>query len=97
MFALLEKFDINPKKQIIMAGDFNLFFDSELDAQGANPTIKKKSLTKLIELKESYDLCDTWRVQNTKSRRFTFTQKHSSGFFIQHRSITFSFPILFKN
>ena len=29
MFALLKKFDINPKKQIIMAGDFNLLFDSK--------------------------------------------------------------------
>ena len=58
MFALLEKFDINKKTQITMAGDFNLFFDSKLDAQGGNPTIKKKSLAKLIELKKPYDLCD---------------------------------------
>ena len=38
-----------------MAGDFNLFFDLKLDAQGGNPTIKKKTLAKLIELKEIYD------------------------------------------
>ena len=67
MFALLKKFDINPKKQIIMVGDFNLLFDSKLDAQGRNPTIKKL-LAKLTELKESYDLCDIWRVRNMKSR-----------------------------
>ena len=42
MFVLLEKFDTDPKKQLIMAGDFNLFFDAKLDAQGGNPTIKKK-------------------------------------------------------
>ena len=41
MFVLSEKFDINPKKQLIMARDFNLLFDSNLDAQGGNPTIKK--------------------------------------------------------
>ena len=46
--------------------------------------MKKNSLAKLTELKESYDLCDIWRVRNMKSRQFTFTQKHSSGF-IQHR------------
>ena len=63
-----------------MAGDFNLFFDSKLDAQGENPTIKKKSLAKLIELKDSYDLCHIWRLRNTKSRWFTFMQKHSSDF-----------------
>ena len=84
MFALLKKFDINPKIQIIMVGDFNLLFDSKLDAQGGNPTMKKKSLAKLIELKEPYDLCDIWRVRNKKSRLCTFTQQHSSGF-IQRR------------
>ena len=67
-----------------MAEDFNLLFGSKLDAQGGNPTIKKESLAKLIELKESYDLCDIWKVRNMKSRQFPFTQKHSSGF-IQRR------------
>ena len=36
------------------------------------------------KLKESYELCDIWRVRNMKSRQFTFTQQHSSGF-IQRR------------
>ena len=67
-----------------MEGDFNLFFDSKLDVQDGNPAIKKKSLAKLIELKENYGLCNIWRVTNTKSKWFTFTQKYSSGF-IQHR------------
>ena len=67
-----------------MAGDFNILFDSTLDAPGGNPTMKKKSLVKLIERKESYDLCDISRVRNMKSRQFTFIQQHSSGV-IQHR------------
>ena len=33
-----------------MVGHFNLLFDSKLDAQGRNPTIKKKPLAKLVEL-----------------------------------------------
>ena len=57
MFALLKKFNINPKRQIIMAGDFNLLFDSKLNVKGGNPTMKKKPLATLIEIKESYDLC----------------------------------------
>ena len=52
MFVPLEKFDTNLKKQLIVTGDINLFFDSKLDAQDGNPTIKKKSLAKLIELKK---------------------------------------------
>ena len=62
-----------------MAGDFHVFFDTKLDSQSGNPTLKK-SLAKRIELKESYDLCDMWRVRNTKSKWFPFTLKHSSGF-----------------
>ena len=41
-----------------MVGDFNLLFDSKLEVQGENTTMKKVSLAKLIELKKSYDLCD---------------------------------------
>ena len=42
--------------------------------------IERKSRAKVIEFKENFDLCDIWRVRNTKSKRFTFAQKHSSGF-----------------
>ena len=31
----------NPTKQIVIAEDFNLFFDSKLEAQGVNPTLKR--------------------------------------------------------
>ena len=68
LFELLEEFDTNPTKQILTARDFNLSFDLKLDAQGGNPTLKKKSLAKLIEFEESFDLCDIWRVRNTKSK-----------------------------
>ena len=81
---LLKDFDISLTKQVVMAGAFNLFFNSKLEAQGGNPTFKKISLAKLIDFKETYDLCDIWRVGNTRFKRFTFTQKHSLGF-IQRR------------
>ena len=68
MFVLSKNFDTVQKKQLIMARDFNLFLDSKLNAQCENPTIKKTPLAKLIELKESHDLCDIWRVRNTKSK-----------------------------
>ena len=55
LFAQLKTFDINLNKHIILAGDFNLFFNSKLDAAGGNTTLKRKYLAKLIELKEAYD------------------------------------------
>ena len=50
--SLLEKFDVTLEKNLILAGDFNLFLNSKLDAKGKKPAIKKKSLGKLIQLKE---------------------------------------------
>ena len=39
-----------------MAGDFDLFLNSKLDKQDWNPTVKKKCLAELIDLKKSYKL-----------------------------------------
>ena len=36
MYVLLEKFDKNKKKYLIMAEGFDLFFDSKLDAEGGS-------------------------------------------------------------
>ena len=41
-----------------MAEDFNLYFNSTQDAAEGNPPLKRKSLAKLIELKDAYDLYD---------------------------------------
>ena len=53
------------EKHIVLAGDFNFFFDTSLDSNGGKPTLKKKSISKFIELKEKLDLCDIWK--NKKS------------------------------
>ena len=74
LFEILEEFDISLTKQLVMARDFNLFFNSKLNVQGGNPALKNRSLAKLIEFKETYHLCDMWRVRNTKSKWFTFTK-----------------------
>ena len=59
-------------KNFILGGDFNLFFNTSLETQCGNPILKKKSLAKLIEIKETLDLCDIWRIRYSSSKRFTF-------------------------
>ena len=66
-------------KNLILGGDFNLFFDTSLKTQDRNPILKKKSLAKLIEIKKTLDLYDIWRVRNTKSKRSIFHQNDVSG------------------
>ena len=41
--------------------------------------IKQKSVEKLSELKEEYDLCDIWRIRNSTNLFFTFKQNQFSG------------------
>ena len=38
----------------------------------------------MIELIESFELCDIWRIRNPTEKRFTFCQNHISGY-IQRR------------
>ena len=58
-------------KHLVLAGDFNFFFDTSLDSYGGKPTLKKKSIAKFIELKRKFDLCDIWRIRNPKTKTKT--------------------------
>ena len=58
LHLLLDSLDIHRNKQIILAGDFNLFLDTTLEAEGGSPCLKKKSVAKLIKIKEHFYLCD---------------------------------------
>ena len=78
--TLLNFFDINQNKRIIFASDFNIFFGSKLEARRGKPILKKKSIIKLLSIKERLDICDIWRIRNPKCENFIFGQNHSTGF-----------------
>ena len=63
-------------KNIIFGSDFNIIFDSFLDAQGGNPILKKHTLAKKIQIKERLNLVNIWRIRNPKTKRFTFRQQN---------------------
>ena len=68
----LNSLDIHQNKQITLAGDFNIFLDTTLEAKGRSPCLKKKPAAKLIKTKEQFDLCDIWRLRNSDPKQFTF-------------------------
>ena len=82
--SILSNFENTLNHNVIFAGDFNIFFDASLDAKGGTPTLKSRPINKLIELNETFDLCNTRRIRNPKKRKYTFRQKHLSGI-IQRR------------
>ena len=84
LLTMLKTIDINENTNLLLAGDFNVFFNTNLECSGGNPSFKQKSVAKLIEIIETFNLCDIWRIRNPKTKRFTFRQQHCSGF-IQRR------------
>ena len=59
----------------LFRGDFNMYFDTKLDADCGNPKLKVNSLTQLEIKLEENDLCDIFRVQNPYVRRFSWRQR----------------------
>ena len=53
-------------KNIILGGDFNIFFNVAYEARGGNPKMINKSVAKFIHIQESLGLCDIWRIRNPK-------------------------------
>ena len=70
--SLLSFFDINEDRRIIFSGDFNIFFNLKLEARGGKPIPKRKSIIKLVDIREILDICDIWRIRNPKRQNFTF-------------------------
>ena len=66
---MLDDIEIS-NKQIVFGGDFNLILDCKLETNDGNPVLKKKSLANLIEINESLNLCDIWRIR-TPSKNIT--------------------------
>ena len=62
--SLFQNLDVSQNKRIIFADDFNIFLNSKLEAKGGKPLLKRKSIAKLVEMKESLDICDIWRIRN---------------------------------
>ena len=74
-----------------MLETLTVFFNSNLEASGGNPALKKKSVSKLIQLLEKYDLIDIWRIRNPFSKRYTFRKNHFSGYIQRHLDYIFVF------
>lgn len=72
IYERIDGFDLQAETEIIWGGDFNLFFDKDLEAFGGNPTKKFRSLETIQTILEELDMCDIWRVRNPTSRRFTW-------------------------
>ena len=73
--SMLDQIDLDSEYKLIWGGDFNFYFDLDLEADGGQPSIKLMPLAKFESIKQRHDLCDVWRIRNPDSRRFTYRSK----------------------
>ena len=66
---------VKENTQFIWSGDFNVVFDTVLDADGGSPNLKLKSVSKLLSIMSENDLCDIYRVRNPDTVCFTWRRK----------------------
>lgn len=52
--------------------------------EGENPAFKKHYVGKVIDLKETFDRTDIWRIKNPETKQCTFRGKHVLGFLQRH-------------
>ena len=72
----LKTFEDFHNKNVIFERDFNLIFDKTLESAGLSSLLKNHSLSKIIQLTKTFNLCDIWRVCNPHKNLFTLQQKH---------------------
>ena len=93
LVSIIDKVKDIQSKNIVLGGDFNVISDISLECLSGNPRSKKKSITKLIQIKEKFNLCDIWRIRNHKIKRFTFRRQD----LFKEDLITFLFLTFYKN
>ena len=58
LHSFLKNLDISQNKMIIFAGDFDIFFNLKLEAKSGKTLLKRNSIAKLVEIKQSLDICN---------------------------------------
>ena len=61
--------------RVIGCGDFSFIQDTVLDSDGGSPSMNTTSIVQLVQLQNSRDLIDIWRIRNPYTQRFTLRQK----------------------
>ena len=87
--------DIN-NKSIAFGGDFNLYFEAKLEAQGVNTVLKKKSLTKLIQVIKKL-ICAIFGELETQTRSVILFVNKTLRFIFKEDLIIFSYLMFYKN
>ena len=69
-FSALRSF---PNSDVIIAGDWNVHMNVNLDKVGGNPVTSFRARAVIEEATKEFSLVDIWRIRHPVSKEFTFT------------------------
>ena len=72
--SIIKSIDKDHECEIVLGGDFNFIFNTELESDGGNPKLKLSSIATFNSLSNEFSLVDIWRVRNPDKKRYTFRQ-----------------------
>ena len=70
----IENVDPDHSSAIIIGGYFNFIQDINLDSDGGSPKPKYSSISAIVQLQNSRDLIDIWRLRFPYTKRYTVRQ-----------------------
>ena len=73
----LDSYDFDPNSKIVIGGDFNIFFDEDLDCLDGQSKIKQKSVN-VKDIMLANELIDVWRIHHPDKKRFTWRKPNST-------------------
>ena len=88
---IIQNLETEEDTTTVWGGDFNLFFDVQLDADGGSPKLKLNSVCILLRIMSENDLCDIYRLRFPYEKHFTwrcktpFKQRRLDYFLISDR------------
>ena len=72
----LDDHDLDGECIPIFGGDLNMYFDISLDCSGGNPTLKKRSISKLMSILDKLDAVDMFRLRFSDTKQYTFHRRN---------------------
>ena len=72
--SVIKLIDKDHECDIVLGGDFNFTFNTDLESDRGNPKLKLSSIATFNSLSKEFSLVDIWRARNPDKKRYTFRQ-----------------------
>ena len=89
--SVIKSIDKDHECDIVLGGDFNFIFNTDLESEGGNPKLKLSSIATFNSLSNEFSLVDIWRARNPDKETLCFSTP-----LIQTRVDFFLFPINYR-